>query len=133
MAAALRSMGVPSNEHVPHGFRSSASTLLHEAGYDSQLIELQLAHSDVNKVRAVYNRAERLEERKELMQEWADSHSEDGQGGCRWTCSCLRPSVDVFHAEDGPTFGVVTVSHLVRFPKKHQGRRTVLLGIDLMR
>jgi integrase len=72
LALAVRSMGIPPTEHVPHGFRSSASSLLHEAGFDSQVIELQLAHSDKNKVRAAYNRSERLPERKELMQAWAD-------------------------------------------------------------
>jgi integrase len=45
---------------------------LHEAGYDSAVIELQLAHTDTNTVRAIYNRSARLAERKELMQAWAD-------------------------------------------------------------
>jgi integrase len=69
---ALRNMGYDGATHVGHGFRATASTLLHELGWDSQLIELQLAHSDRNKVRAAYNRAERLADRKNLMQAWSD-------------------------------------------------------------
>ena len=55
-----------------HGFRSVASTLLNEQGFRSDLIERQLAHSEKNSVRAAYNRAEYLPERKKMMQEWAD-------------------------------------------------------------
>jgi len=70
--AALRTMGYDGQTHVSHGFRSTASTLLHEMQFPSQVIELQLAHVDSNKVRAVYNRAERLPERRQMMQAWAD-------------------------------------------------------------
>ena len=55
-----------------HGFRSVASTLLNEQGFRSDLIERQLAHAEKNAVRAAYNRAEYLPERKKMMQEWAD-------------------------------------------------------------
>lgn len=55
-----------------HGFRSVASTLLNEQGFRSDLIERQLAHSEKNSVRAAYNRAEYLPERKKMMQKWAD-------------------------------------------------------------
>jgi integrase len=55
-----------------HGFRSVASTLLNEQGFRSDLIERQLAHSEKNAVRAAYNRAEYLPERKTMMQAWAD-------------------------------------------------------------
>lgn len=55
-----------------HGFRSVASTLLNEQGFRSDLIERQLAHSEKNSVRAAYNRAEYLPERKKMMQEWAN-------------------------------------------------------------
>ncbi|MBR9856247.1 MAG: tyrosine-type recombinase/integrase [Gammaproteobacteria bacterium] len=55
-----------------HGFRATASTLLNEMGYRSDLIERQLAHAERNKVRASYNQAQYLEERKVMMQEWAD-------------------------------------------------------------
>jgi integrase len=54
-----------------HGFRSVASTILNEQGYRHDVIERQLAHSEQNQVRAAYNRAEYLPERKKMMQEWA--------------------------------------------------------------
>lgn len=66
--SALRGLGYAGDTHVSHGFRSSASTMMHELGWDSQLIELQLAHADRNKVRKVYNRAERLADRRLMMQ-----------------------------------------------------------------
>ena len=55
-----------------HGFRTTASTRLHELGFESGDIELQLAHMDRNQIRAAYNRAERLAERRKMMQAWAD-------------------------------------------------------------
>jgi integrase len=55
-----------------HGFRSIASTLLNEQGWNPDIIELQLAHKERNKVRAAYNRAQRLDERRKMMQSWAD-------------------------------------------------------------
>lgn len=70
--AALRRLGYSSEEHTGHGFRSMASTLLNEQGFAPDLIELQLAHVETNKVRAAYNRAKRLAERREMMQAWSD-------------------------------------------------------------
>src|SRR6476469_5334754 len=55
-----------------HGFRTLFSTCSNEAGWSSDVIELQLAHQERNEVRAAYNRAQRLSDRKELMQWWAD-------------------------------------------------------------
>jgi integrase len=55
-----------------HGFRTTASTMLNELGYRSDLIERQLAHAESNSVRASYNQAEYLQERREMMQTWAD-------------------------------------------------------------
>jgi len=57
---------------VGHGFRALASTILNEHGFRSDVIERQLAHAERNKVRAAYNRAEYLTERKEMMQWWAN-------------------------------------------------------------
>jgi integrase len=59
-------------EFTPHGFRATASTLLHETGVESKLIELQLAHQERNKSRASYDHAARLPERREMMQSYAD-------------------------------------------------------------
>jgi len=70
--AALRRMGYTTEEQTGHGFRSMASTLLNEQGFAPDVIELQLAHTERNKVRAAYNRAQRLPERRKMMQAWAD-------------------------------------------------------------
>ena len=70
--AALRRLGYGSDEQTGHGFRSMASTLLNEQGFPPDVIELQLAHVERNKVRAAYNRAQRLPERRKMMQSWAD-------------------------------------------------------------
>lgn len=70
--AALRRLGYAHDEMTGHGFRSMASTLLNEQGWHPDLIELQLAHAERNQVRAAYNRAQRLVERRRMMQAWAD-------------------------------------------------------------
>lgn len=49
-----------------------ASTLLNERGYPPDVVELQLAHAERNKVHAAYNKAQRLPERRKMMQAWAD-------------------------------------------------------------
>ncbi|MCP3671409.1 MAG: tyrosine-type recombinase/integrase, partial [Gammaproteobacteria bacterium] len=69
---ALRAMGYGNDVMTPHGFRAMASTLLNEQGWRPDVIERQLAHSEQNKVRAAYHRSEYLEERKQMMQAWAD-------------------------------------------------------------
>ena len=69
---ALRAMGYANDEMTPHGFRAMASTLLNEQGWRSDVIERQLAHTEQNKVRAAYHRAEYLAERRKMMQAWAD-------------------------------------------------------------
>jgi integrase len=69
---ALRIMGFEQEEMCPHGFRSMASTLLNELGYNADWIERQLAHVPHGQVRGIYNRAEYLPERRRMMQEWAD-------------------------------------------------------------
>ena len=57
---------------VGHGFRALASTTLNEQGYPADVIERQLAHAERNKIRAAYNRAEYLPQRRAMMQAWAD-------------------------------------------------------------
>ena len=59
------------NPFGPHDLRRTASTLLHEAGFNSDVIEKCLAHEQGG-VRAVYNKAEYAEQRRELLQTWAD-------------------------------------------------------------
>ena len=70
--AALRRLGYSGDEMVGHGFRSMASTLLNEQGWHPDLIELQLAHKERDSSRASYNKAVRLDERRRMMQTWAD-------------------------------------------------------------
>jgi integrase len=70
--AALRRLDYSSDDMTGHGFRHMASTILHERGYRSEWIERQLAHGDRNAIRARYNFAEHLLERRTMMQEWAD-------------------------------------------------------------
>jgi len=69
---ALKSMGFDGDTMVGHGFRATASTLLHEMGWQPEVIELQLAHRQRNQVAAAYNRSARIEERTAMMQQWAD-------------------------------------------------------------
>lgn len=68
---ALRTLGF-GDEAVAHGFRHTASTLLHELGFESQWIERQLSHVDSNVIRGTYNRARFLDERRNMMQSWSD-------------------------------------------------------------
>lgn len=70
--SALRRMGYEKDEMSGHGFRSMASTLLNEQGWNRDAIERQLAHAERNSVRAAYNYAELMPERKKMMQAWAD-------------------------------------------------------------
>ena len=55
-----------------HGFRATASTILNEQGWRADVIERQLAHTEKNKVRAAYHRSQYLDERRRMMQGWAD-------------------------------------------------------------
>jgi integrase len=70
---ALREMGFDRDRMVAHGFRAIFSTIANESGrWPSDVIELQFAHQERNKVRAAYNRAQRWPERVALMQWYAD-------------------------------------------------------------
>jgi len=70
--AALRRLGYDSDTMTGHGFRALASTRLNEMGWAPDIIERQLAHAERNKVRAAYNRASYMAERRKMMQAWAD-------------------------------------------------------------
>ena len=71
MLYALYRMGYHGRATV-HGFRAMASTALNEMGFRPDVIERQLAHEEKNAVRAAYNRAEYLNERRTMMNQWAD-------------------------------------------------------------
>lgn len=70
--AALRRLGYSSDQMTGHGFRSMASTLLNEQGWHPDAIERQLAHQEQNEIRAAYNYAKHLPERRKMMQAWSD-------------------------------------------------------------
>ncbi len=65
----------------PHGIRATGSTMLNEMGFRADVIERQLAHAERNKVRASYNQADYLEERRQMMQTWADFIDAQAAGG----------------------------------------------------
>jgi len=69
---ALRRLGYAREEMTGHGFRSMASTLLNEQGWNRDAIERQLAHAERDSVRAAYNYADYLPERRKMMQWWAN-------------------------------------------------------------
>lgn len=66
---ALKRLGIPT---TAHGLRALASTTLHEAGFESAVIEAALAHVDPNKTRAAYNRAEYITQRRQMLEWWAE-------------------------------------------------------------
>ncbi|WP_314139038.1 integrase domain-containing protein [Buttiauxella noackiae] len=72
--AALKRIGY-GGKLVAHGLRSIASTALNEAGFNPNVIEAALGHSDRNEVRRAYNRSDYLEHRKELMSWWGSKIS----------------------------------------------------------
>lgn len=70
---ALKSMGWNTDDEMSvHGFRGTFSTIANESGYRSDVVELQMAHVEKNAVRAAYNHAAYMPERRQMMQEWAD-------------------------------------------------------------
>lgn len=72
LTAALRRMGYDRATMTGHGFRAMAATTLSEQGWPSETIEHQLAHVDKNQVRAAYQRSDLVEERRKMLQAWAD-------------------------------------------------------------
>ncbi len=70
--SALRKLGYGQDEMTAHGFRRTASTLLHEAGCPHEIIEFQLSHDTQGKVAAAYNAAQYLQDRRILMEYWDD-------------------------------------------------------------
>ncbi len=70
--ASLRRIGYSKEEICAHGFRAMASTILHEQGWPSDVIERQLAHKEGNAIKEAYNHARHLPERVKLMNHWAD-------------------------------------------------------------
>lgn len=69
---ALRRMGYSKEELTGHGFRAMFSTLAHEHGWPSDVIERQLAHAERNSVKKAYNHAQHLPERRKLLEWWGE-------------------------------------------------------------
>lgn len=79
---AVRALAIDVRDFVIHDFRRTASTHLHEAGFNSDWIEKALAH-ETKGIRGVYNRAQYADQRREMLQWWADfvdSQIQDGRG-----------------------------------------------------
>jgi integrase len=72
MTTRLRDLGYSADVMSAHGFRSTASTMLHEQGWEHDVIETQLAHLTGTSTSRSYNRAMHLGERTRMMQSWAD-------------------------------------------------------------
>ena len=72
LRVALRGMGFSNEDHTPHGYRHTISTMLNNMGYRERIIETQLSHALKSQVEAAYNRSSYLTERAKMMQEWAD-------------------------------------------------------------
>ena len=69
---AIRRLGIDKDTFTTHSFRSMASTRLNELNYRADVIEIQLAHAEGNKIRGAYNHAQYLSERVKLMQDWSN-------------------------------------------------------------
>lgn len=78
---AVRALEVDVRDFVIHDFRRTASTHLHEAGFNSDWIEKSLAH-ETKGIRGVYNRAQYADQRREMLQWWADFVDSQIQDGC---------------------------------------------------
>lgn len=79
---AVRALAVDVRDFVIHDFRRTASTHLHEAGFNSDWIEKSLAH-EAKGIRGIYNRAQYADQRRDMLQWWADfvdSQIQDGRG-----------------------------------------------------
>jgi len=76
----LKRMGYRGKQ-TTHGFRHLISTALNEQGYQADWVERQLAHGDPDKIRGMYNKAQYLEKRREMMQAWADYLDKVRTGG----------------------------------------------------
>ena len=72
LLVSIRSLGISKEQFTTHGYRHMASTRLNELGYRSDVIECQLSHTEPNKVKAAYNHAEYLDDRKKMMDEWGN-------------------------------------------------------------
>jgi len=87
-------MGYAKDEMSGHGFRSMASTLLNEQGWNRDAIERQFAHAERDSVRAAYNYAEFMSERNKMMQSWAD-YLDGIKAGAKTYVICPDMTIDI--------------------------------------
>jgi integrase len=78
LSKAFRDQGYK-DKATPHGMRATASTILNENGFKPDVIERQLAHCERNKIRAAYNHAQHLKERRAMMEWWGDYVGKNGE------------------------------------------------------
>jgi integrase len=78
---------------VAHGLRSLASTTLNEQGFDPDIVEAALAHTDKNDVRAAYNRADYLDRREKMMRWWSDHIDLAAAGSLSLSTISNRPEI----------------------------------------
>ena len=72
IAEAAKTKGLPLQPFTVHDLRRTGSTLLNEIGFNRDWIEKCLAHEDGRSSRSVYNKAEYAEQRRHMLQEWAN-------------------------------------------------------------
>jgi len=72
LRSGLRRLGIKKDTLTTHGLRHMASTQLHEQGFKSDIIERQLSHGEKNKIKATYNHAQYLDERRDMMNRWSN-------------------------------------------------------------
>jgi hypothetical protein len=121
MLFALYRMGYHSRATV-HGFRAMASTALNEMGFRSDVIERQLAHKEKNAVRAAYNRAEYLKERRTMMDKWADYIDAICGRGAAIGCTAAG-ALGRAHRTDTSEPATPSRSNGLRSPRPHADRR----------
>lgn len=91
--AALRAMGFSADEVTGHGFRATARTMLHERlGFSPDVIEAQLAHSVRDSLGRAYNRTEFVDQRRAMLQSWADYLDKLRQGADVVPLRMAKPS-----------------------------------------
>ena len=101
---AVRSLDVDVRDFVIHDFRRTASTILHESGFNTDWVEKCLAHEQKG-VRGIYNKAEYLSQRREMLQWWADlvdQQTEEGRKVIIGRFAKARPEPQAIEPKDKP-------------------------------
>ena len=118
VTAALRRMGYSGDQMTWHGFRTVASTLLHELGFPHDVVELQLSHVVGNAVSRAYNRAERLDERRAMMQRWSRPPRRAQVGGKRH--SVPRSPIGLIEHQEFLRLQALTFERVLELEPGHQ-------------